>query len=175
MPQNKFCKCTLTSDGANVPGIADEQERGGWGTRLSESICVTEACSSVSFGSLSSFRSSGDRLAHRCVCGDVFMCDPGRVPASVTKFHHLRAWHISCWLLRARTLSEHYIKVCVCVGECVCARICQHKKKSVPITAVSTLPFCWSLLESGGTLAWFTLNTEWTWKINRHYINYIVM
>ena len=86
-----FCRCTPTSDGAIVPGVANEQERGGRGTRLSESICVTEEHSLVSFDSLSSFCSSGDRLAHWFVCVCVCVCDLGQVPASVTKFRHLRA------------------------------------------------------------------------------------
>lgn len=49
------------------------------------------------------------------------MCDPRQVPASMTRFHHLRARHISQWQLRARTLSEGYIKVSAC--DCASASV----------------------------------------------------
>lgn len=50
-----------------------------------------------------------------CASMCVFMCDPRQVPASMTRFHHLQARHISQWQLRARTLSKGYVKICVCV------------------------------------------------------------
>ena len=95
---------------------------------MSESILVRDDCCSASFDSLSSCRTLGDKLAHLCVCvrPRVFMCDPRQVPASMTRFYHLRARHISQWQLRARTLSEGYVKVCVCVrvSVSVCVRMC---------------------------------------------------
>lgn len=98
---------------------------------MSESIFVSDDCFSASFDSLSSCHTLRDKLAHLCVCVClcVCLCDQRQVLASMTRFHHLQARHISQWQLRARTQSKGYIQVSVCVCQwvlCVCVCVCAY-------------------------------------------------